>query len=178
LSDLLIEAAHEVHGRAGLFKRRDEFPSLIEHEFRLSDDAVRYYKSGKGFIYRYLPFRMANLVNRVLLVFVPAVIVLLPGMRIIPALYQWRIRMRIYRWYRELLALERDTASRAAPEEREALLGRIRHIETEVNKMKVRRRSRTNSMYSADIIFVHEQLRAARTLIERGERRVPFLDDT
>ncbi len=160
LSDLLIEAAHEVHGKAGLFKRRDEFPALIEHEFRLSDDALRYYKSGKGFIYRYLPFRMANLVRRVLLVFVPAIFVLLPAMRIIPALYRWRIRMRIYRWYRELLALERDTKAHAAPEERGALLGRIRHIETEVNKMKVPA-SFADQFYvlRGHIIFVREQLK-------------------
>ncbi len=160
LSDLLLEAAQEVHGGAGLLKRRAEFPAPIEHEFHISADATRYYKSGKSFTYRYLPFRMANLVNRVLVVFVPTVIVLLPTLRLIPALYRWRIRLRIYRWYRELLALERDMMVRAAPEKREALLGRVDQIEAEVNKMKVPA-SFADQFYvlRGHIIFVHERLK-------------------
>jgi TRAP-type uncharacterized transport system substrate-binding protein len=161
LSDLLLEAAKEVHGKAGLFKRQSEFPAPLEHEFRVSADAVRYYKSGKSFIYRYLPFRAASLVNRVLVVFVPAVIVLFPVLRLLPVLYRWRTRLRIYRWYRELLALERDMMARPAPAKREALLGRIGQIETEVNKMKVPA-SFADQFYvlRGHIIFVHEQLKS------------------
>ncbi|HEX9020412.1 MAG TPA: TAXI family TRAP transporter solute-binding subunit [Nitrospirota bacterium] len=160
LPDLLIEAAQEVHGKAGLLKRRGEFPAPIEHEIRISADALRYYKSGKSFIYRYLPFRMASLVNRVLVVFVPAVIVLLPGLRLIPWLYRWRIRLRLYRWYRELLALERDVMARRTAGEREALLERIDHIEAEVNKMKVPA-SFADQFYvlRGHILFVHERLK-------------------
>jgi hypothetical protein len=164
LSDLLIEAAQEVHGKAGVFKRQGEFPIPIEHEFRLSADAVRFYKSGKGFIYRNLPFQLANLVNRFLVLIVPAFIVLFPVLRLIPALYKWRIRLRIYRWYGELLALERDI-TRVAPGKREALLGRIDHIEEEVNKMKVPSLF-ADQFYAlrGHIIFVHEQLKSgART---------------
>jgi hypothetical protein len=137
LSDLLLEAAREVHGKPGLFKHRGEFPAPLEHEFHISADAARYYKTGKSFLYRYLPFRLASLANRFLIVAVPAVVVLLPGLRIIPALFRWRIRLRIYRWYRALLALERSLLSRVAPVEREKLLERIEHIEEDVNKMKV-----------------------------------------
>jgi TRAP-type uncharacterized transport system substrate-binding protein len=161
LSDLLLEAAQEVHGGAGLLKRRGEFPAPIEHEFHISADATRYYKSGKSFTYRYLPFRVANLLNRILVVFVPTLIVLLPALRLIPALYRWRIRLRIYRWYRELLALERDMMARAAPGEKEALLERIDHIEAEVNKMKMPA-SFAEQFYvlRGHIIFVHERLRS------------------
>jgi hypothetical protein len=137
LSDLLLEAAREVHGKPGLFKHRGEFPAPLEHEFHISADAARYYKTGKSFLYRYLPFRMASLANRFLIVAVPAVVVLLPGLRIIPALFRWRIRLRIYRWYRALLMLERSLFARVTPVEREKLLERIEHIEEDVNKMKV-----------------------------------------
>jgi TRAP-type uncharacterized transport system substrate-binding protein len=161
LSDLLLEAAKEVHGRAGLFKRQGEFPVPLEHEFRISADALRYYKSGKSFIYRYLPFGAASLLNRFLVVFVPTVIVLFPVLRFIPALYRWRIRRRIYRWYRELLALERDMMAQPSPDLREALLGRIDQIETEVNKMKVPA-SFADQFYvlRVHIVFVHEQLKS------------------
>jgi hypothetical protein len=137
LSDLLLEAGSEVHGNPGLFKHRGEFPTPLEHEFHISADASRYYKSGKSFLYRYLPFRLASLMNRILVVAVPIAVVLLPGLRIIPALYRWRIKLRIYRWYRALLMLERDLITRLAREEREELFGRLDDIEEEVNKMKM-----------------------------------------
>ncbi len=137
LSDLLLEAAHEVHGRSGLFKRQGEFPAPLEHEFPISADASRYYKSGKTLLYRYLPFRLASLTNRAIVVFVPMVVVLIPALRTIPALYRWRIRLRIYRWYRVLLALERNMVAHLEPEKRDEMLMRLDHIEESVNTMKV-----------------------------------------
>ena len=137
LSDLLLEAAGEVHGRAGLFKRRGEFPAPLELDFPLSADAIRYYKSGKGFLYRMLPFWLATLVNRFLWVIVPLVVVLIPGFKLIPSLFRWRIMVRIYRWYRKLLALEQDLIGPPALEKQKELLERLDHIEKEVNRMKV-----------------------------------------
>jgi TRAP-type uncharacterized transport system substrate-binding protein len=137
LSDLLIEAAHEIHSSAGLLKRKDEFPTPLSHEFAISDDATRYYKSGKSFLYRSFPFWMASLVNRVLVVFVPMIVLLIPGLRMIPAIYRWRISMGIYRWYRALLALEQELLTRVEPEKRQELLLRLDQIERAVNNMKV-----------------------------------------
>ncbi|HOE17374.1 MAG TPA: TAXI family TRAP transporter solute-binding subunit [Syntrophorhabdaceae bacterium] len=137
LSDLLLGAATEIHGKAGVFQRQGEFPSPVEHEFRISDDASRFYKSGKSFLYRYLPFTMASLANRILAVFVPVFVILIPGLRMITAVYRWRLRMRIYRWYGMLLALERDIRGHKTAEEREALLKRTHNIEQAVNKMKM-----------------------------------------
>jgi TRAP-type uncharacterized transport system substrate-binding protein len=99
LSDLLLEAAREVHGRAGLYKKRGEFPAPLEHEFRISPDAARYYASGKSFLYRTFPFWVASLIARVIAVLVPVILVLVPAFRIVPALYRWRMTSRIYRWY-------------------------------------------------------------------------------
>ncbi|MDB6111262.1 MAG: hypothetical protein JWR69_3012 [Pedosphaera sp.] len=137
LSDLLLEAAREVHGGAKLMQRKGEFPAPLEHDVPISPDASRYYKSGKSFLYRSLPFWLASLSNRILVAFVPLVIVLIPGLRIIPALYKWRMRMLIYRRYRALLAVERDLLGELTPENRQALLDRLATIEQSVNNMKV-----------------------------------------
>ena len=109
----------------------------LEHEYRISSDANRYYKSGKSFLYRYLPFWMASMVNRILVVFVPMVLILIPGMKSIPAIFRWRMKLRIYRWYRLLLVVEQDLIAHLTPEKRTELLGRLDRIEEEVNKMKV-----------------------------------------
>ena len=71
LSDLLLEAATEIHGRQSMFQRRGEFPVLLDHEYRLSSDAQRFYKSGKKFFYRYLPFRLASMLNRIVVAVIP-----------------------------------------------------------------------------------------------------------
>lgn len=137
LSDLLLEAAKEVHGRATLFQGRKEFPVPLEHEFPISDDANRYYKSGKTFLYRYFPFWMASLISRILVVFLPIVLILIPGLRVIPAIYRWGTKMRIYRWYRQLLALEQDMVAQTDANKQKELLARLDQIEQSVDGMKV-----------------------------------------
>jgi TRAP-type uncharacterized transport system substrate-binding protein len=137
LSDLLIEAAQEVHGSPGLFRRRGEFPALLEHEFRISADASRYYKSGKSFLYRSLPFWLASLMDRIIIVIIPAIVVLIPGLQVIPAIYRWRMMLRIYRWYNALLLLEQDIFTEWTPDKREEFLRRLDDIEESVNKMRV-----------------------------------------
>jgi TRAP transporter TAXI family solute receptor len=137
LSDLLIEAAREVHGRATLLQHAGEFPAPLAHEFRISDDAQRFYTSGKSFVYRTLPFWLASLVDRLLVFVVPIFVLLIPGLKVVPALYSWRIRSRIYRWYGLLIALERSLLAHPPAEEREGLIKRLDYIETEVNKMKM-----------------------------------------
>ncbi|HEY6896371.1 MAG TPA: TAXI family TRAP transporter solute-binding subunit [Rhodocyclaceae bacterium] len=138
LSDLLLEAVREVHSSPGLFKKRGEFPAPLEHEFRISPDASRYYASGKSFLYRTFPYWLASLIARGLAAVVPIVLLLVPALKFAPALYRWRIESRIYRWYRALLELERDALKPSVdPARREELLRHLDHIEQAVNKIAV-----------------------------------------
>lgn len=137
LSDLLIEAAHEVHGRGSLMQNPGEFPHAIEHDYPMSDEAARYFKSGKGFAYRFMPFWLASLVNRAAVVLVPILVVLIPGLRFAPVLYGWRIRNRIYKRYGELMALERAAMEPMTPEQRTALLDQLAEIERTIISVKV-----------------------------------------
>jgi TRAP-type uncharacterized transport system substrate-binding protein len=137
LSDLLIEAAREVHGRANLMQHANEFPAPLVHDFRISDDAERYYKSGKSFLYRTLPFWVASLADRVIVLLVPIIVVLIPGLRLVPGLYRWRVKSRIYRWYGALIAIEREAMGDPDHEQREALIDRVDAIENAVNRMKM-----------------------------------------
>jgi TRAP-type uncharacterized transport system substrate-binding protein len=160
LSDLLLEAAQEVHSGAGLLKRKGEFPAPIEQEIRISAEAIRFYKSGKSFLYRYLPFQFASLVNRTVVVLVPMIVLLLPALRLIPVLYRWRFRSRISRWYRALLMIEQDRVAPLASDQRDALMERLDHIEEAVNRMKVPA-SFADQFYDlrGHIIFVRNKLK-------------------
>jgi len=138
LSDVLLEAAREVHGRPGLYKKRGEFPAPLEHEFRLSPDALRYYASGKTFLYRTFPFWVASLIARIVAVLLPVILVLIPAMRIVPALYRWRMTSRIYRWYGALQRLERDALKPDVDaQRRQQLVLQLDQIERAVVKIVV-----------------------------------------
>jgi hypothetical protein len=137
LSDLLIEAAQEVHGASGLLQRSGEFPAPIAHEYRISEDALRYYKSGKSFLYRTLPFWLASIADRLLVLLVPVAVLLIPALRLVPALYRWRVRSRIYRWYGKLIAIERGVMADASHEERNVLLEQLDQIEESINQLKM-----------------------------------------
>ena len=116
---------------------RDRFPAPLEHEFRISEDVKRFYTSGKGFFYRNLPFWLASLADRTLVFLLPIVVLLIPGLKLVPKIYNWRVRSRIYRVYGKLIALERSMLSRPAPGELKEMLKQLDGIEDEVNKMKM-----------------------------------------
>lgn len=72
-----------------------------------------------------------------LVVLVPLIVVLIPGLRLVPGLYRWRVKSRIYRWYGALIAIEREAISDPDSVQRDSLLDRIDGIETVVNSMKM-----------------------------------------
>jgi TRAP transporter TAXI family solute receptor len=135
--DLLIEVARDVHARSTLLQKKKEFPKLLELDVPLSREAERYYKSGKIGTYRFLPFWMANLVNRVLLVFVPIVVLMIPAMKLLPVLLRLKVRLKLFRWYRALLAIERELLSPNPPRRPDDLLRRLDDVEENVARIKV-----------------------------------------
>jgi TRAP transporter TAXI family solute receptor len=106
LISLLMSVATDIHGGAGLLHREGEFPSTKGLEIGLSFDSERYLKSGPSFLHRYLPFWIAVWADRLVVMLIPLIAVLLPVMRLAPAVYAWRVKSRIYRWYGRLKELE------------------------------------------------------------------------
>ncbi|MGQ0552406.1 MAG: TAXI family TRAP transporter solute-binding subunit [Planctomycetota bacterium] len=154
LIPLLIQAAQEVHGKGNLFEAEGEFPSPLHLDVPLSKSAEQYFKSGPSFLYRVLPFGVAAVVDRLKILLLPLLTLLLPLMRIAPPIYRWRIRSKIYRWYKSIRQLELDieTARRAGPEAgsdksqagapatrlvRAELLQRIQAIDHEIDGVRV-----------------------------------------
>jgi TRAP transporter TAXI family solute receptor len=137
LSDLVLEAAQNVHGKAGFFQHKGEFPSVTGDRYPISAHAVRFYKSRKKLIYRYLPFWLASLISRIVVYFIPAIVIMIPIVRSVPHMYRWQNQLRIYRWYRALLSLEKEVLRETDPQKRKQLMERLDQIETEANKMKV-----------------------------------------
>lgn len=108
LRTLLLQAVTEVHGKSGFFQDAGEFPSYKDQMLPLSSEAARYFKSGAPFLQRYLPFWLAVLVDRLIVLLVPIFALLIPLLRVAPAIYTWRVRRKVFRCYGELKFLEDD----------------------------------------------------------------------
>jgi TRAP transporter TAXI family solute receptor len=137
LAYLLLQAATEVHAVAGMLQRSREFPAAREAGIPLSDEAQRYYRSGKPFLQRFLPFWVANFIERMTVLLLPLVAVLIPAVKLAPAIYRWRVQSRIVRWYGELRRLEADIAGRASAATLADDLERLDAIERGVNGTRV-----------------------------------------
>ncbi len=133
LRQLLSQATVQTHGQSGWFQRTREFPNASNSEFPLAPEAERTLKNGIPSLQRYIPFTLANLVERMWLALGIIIAVLLPLGKIAPPLYAYRVRSRVFRWYGEL----RDIESRleAHPEDREKLLDELNAIESKVEKV-------------------------------------------
>ncbi len=129
----LLEVARRIHGEAGIFERAGEFPAPRKGDIPLSEDAERYYRSGLPFLYRHLPFWAAGMATRVALLLIPIIGLTLPLAKIVPPLYQWRVRSKIYRWYRDLMALEEDVRRDPDPVRRSEYLDRLAWIDRQLD---------------------------------------------
>lgn len=137
LVDLLLEAAQEVHGPGGLFEQPGAFPSPHNLIFPLNGEARRFFESGPPFLRRTLPFWAATLIDRLTLMLLPLVAVIIPLMRIMPPLYKWRVRRRVYKWYKELRMLEREIQSGLRDDDAAACHADLDRIDAEVRKVKI-----------------------------------------
>ena len=133
LIQLFVQAAQQVHGGAGWFQRKGDFPSARNTERPLAKEAQRFYQSGAPFLQRYLPFWLANLIDRMWPVLVTIVAVLLPLSRMLPPLYEFRIRSRIFRWYEQLRAVEDAQGQRPAAD----LVRELATLESRVEQVTV-----------------------------------------
>jgi uncharacterized protein len=135
LATVLAQAVYNVQRRPTLAENGDSKLFALgadaltdDPEFPMAEDARRVYKSGPTFFQRTLPFWVAALLDRAFILILPVIGIILPLIRLVPALYNWRMRRRIFYWYRELKNLENDLPKAAGPElvaEKERELERI-----------------------------------------------------
>jgi len=158
LEQLFVQAAHALHGGTGWFAHAGQFPVALSADWPMAAEAQRFYRAGAPLLQRYLPFWLANTIDRMWVVLVSIVAVLIPLTRVVPPLYQFRIRSRIYRWYARLRDIEDGmTAAGADPA---ALLAELNALDRRVEKLPVPL-SHADELYAlrGHIVLVRERLR-------------------
>lgn len=109
LRDLILQAADEVFSGTSLLSASDEFPKALGSEFALAPAAARFYEYGPPFLQRYLPFWIANLVDRLKLLALPLIALVIPITRLLPPAYRWSVRKKIFRWYEQVQDLDQSS---------------------------------------------------------------------
>lgn len=133
LLQLFAQAGNQIHGGAGWFKRVREYPNVDNNALPIAKEAERALRSDSPLLQRYLPFWVANLIDRMWLVLSIIIALLLPLSRIVPPLYAFRVRSRIFRWYGQL----RNIELRIETEDNGALLKELDTLEDRAEKVSV-----------------------------------------
>ncbi len=131
----LAQAAADAHRGSGIFNGDGAFPQSQGTELPMSTVAERFHKSGPPFFQRYLPFWLAVMMDRLLVLLIPIVTILIPLIKIVPLIYGWRVRKRLWHWYDELKKLEQAMSD--APVEREKHLAEIARIDSAVSGIPI-----------------------------------------
>jgi len=128
LQFLLLRAAMELHSHPAIFQRPGEFPAPEAIDLALSKEAREFYRAGPTFLERSLPFWLAELVQRLLILIVPLAGIVYPLWSLAPKLYYWHLRRRLTPMYRQLRAIEHQLLT-STPAARSELLRRLDELE-------------------------------------------------
>ena len=170
LIPVLLNALSQVHQTGGLLERRRQFPSIDFVDLPLNQDATRYIVNGPSFLYRWLPYGWAVLLDRLKILIVPFLALLIPLLRIAPPLYNWRIRSKIYRWYASVREID-STVQKHESVDANSLLRRLADLEREVASVSVPL-SYTGELYNLRLhIDLLQQELEKRKVAKQTERR-------
>lgn len=173
LVDRLIAAARKVHSSRDLITNEDEFPSEMNVAMPMNPQAADLLKKPPSPLYRFLPYWIVAQVNSFALLLVPLLVVVVPLMRVLPGLYEWQMRSRVYRRYPELRDIERAAGNASDAAELEDLESRLGDVEREVSKLSLPMRYREYAYtMRVHINLVRQQLERKRRQLF-GEEDAP-----
>ena len=161
LTALVLAAAQEVMKSGTLIDTPDTWPQNLPHNFATLTEAEYFHSKGLPLLQRYLPFRIASLADRYIILVIPLLVLLFPLFKIAGPVYRWRIRARIYRWYKYLRDIDRQLSNDTLPTHLDDEIERLTLLQTELAKVEVPL-SYTNELYE---LHLH-----VRYVLQRLER--------
>ncbi len=159
---LLLDAAMQIHSGPGIFQKPGQFPAAESIDLPLSEEARQFYKTGRPFLQRYLPFWLAVFLGRLLLLLIPLLGIFFPLVRFVPPLYGWQVRRKIYRSYGELRFIEHALDDRNQGQRVSDLVEQLDRLEDRVDHLHV-------PVFYAEMLYIlRVQLTLVRGRLERS----------
>jgi TRAP-type uncharacterized transport system substrate-binding protein len=167
LQYLFLEAAEAVNGKQSFFAKRGEFPSFNHSGFPESDVAIRFEKRGVPPLMNFLPFWLAEFINRMFFLLVPFLAFAYPIITSLPSYRNRRVQVRIKKMYGALWTFEQELAVQFDANECEAYIAKINQMEAEALTLKIPK------SVASDYYSLRSSMDYVRSCLSRGER--PYL---
>lgn len=165
LTPLILEAAKTVLKSGSLLDPAGSYPARPPLSLQTLTEAEYYYDKGLPILQRYLPFRIASLADRYIILAIPLLVLLFPLFKAIGPIYQWRIRARIYRWYKHLREIDQLLYKGDLPSDIAVEIGRLEKLEDELARVEV------PLSYSSELYELHMHLRYMIERLQAVQRR-------
>src|SRR6516225_5901410 len=157
LQYLLLNAAIQIHSQPGIFQKAGQFPAAESIDLPLSQEAQRFYKTGRPFLQGYLPFWVATLVEKVLVVLVPLAALLFPVFKFLPQSYDWMMQLRIRRLYDEIRLIESEMGAQGTDIDRSALSTKLDVIDQRAHQLQL------PNVYASSLYTLRSHIDLVRT---------------
>jgi len=158
---LLIESCRDELSEGDLLAEPGRFPSELGVDAPVHEEAARYFRHGPSFFFRVLPFRVAHLMTRLMLLLIPLLTLLYPLLKSAGPLYRWIFLRRVFFWYRVLRSIESRIDGVDDPAGREDLRRELEEVGEEI------RHTQVPSRFAADLFHLRQH---HRMLLEQLER--------
>jgi TRAP-type uncharacterized transport system substrate-binding protein len=136
---LLLHAAIQIHSQPGIFQKAGQFPAAESIDLPLSGEAQRFYKTGRPFLQEHLPFWIATLVEKILVVFVPMAALLYPMFKFLPQIYDWIMQLKIRRLYDEMRLIESEMGAEGHGHDADAMIAKLDRLDERANRLRLPR---------------------------------------
>lgn len=161
LQYLLLDAAVQIHSQPGIFQKAGQFPAAESIDLPLSGEAQRFYKSGQPFLQGYLPFWIATLVEKTLVVLIPLAALLYPVFKLLPQMYDWTMQLRIRRLYDEIRLIESDMEAQGPQFDANALNAKLDQIDQRANHLQL------PTVYASNLYTLRSHIDLVRTRLAK-----------
>jgi TRAP transporter TAXI family solute receptor len=135
--ELLVRAAQEINSGTTLLADVGTFPNADRSELHVSTDAKYFLKNPPGFLRRTLPFWLASMIDRLVLLVVPLLVVLIPLIRMMPPLLKYRVQRKIFQRYKRVRQIEERLHKKASREDMQAGYDELTAMDRSLATMKI-----------------------------------------
>jgi len=136
---LFLQAAEKIHGGRSFFVRYGEFPAYKDSIVEESDVAKSFYKNGPPKLMEYLPFWLAEFLNRMWILLLPLGAFAYPILKSMPGYRANRTRARLNEVYGALKLFEQELENNYDPTQHEAYLQKIDELDKKAQSLRVSR---------------------------------------
>ena len=158
---LFLEAAKEINGAKSYFSRAGEFPVYMNTEAPLSNEAKFFYEKGTPTLMKYLPFWLAEFLERMFFLLLPFAAFAYPIIKSIPSYRTNLAKKQINSIYKDLDKFEQNTIQTFDPNRRGEYIEVLNEMERRVLASKAAK------LATADCYSLRNNIEFIRNALEK-----------